>query len=197
LGYVIKRDKTRYFTKLPIMKCLLLLALSLPLLSRAQSFNITEQAGYSVSGNPTNSGTQMSGFSNQVSVGFHPVEHLSVSVFYGFNSWDTRNTSYGLAPDVVFKHFYAGVDIALEKYADYYHFPVTYSYNNSLGLGVHAGARQKIVKHLSVVEQVGYLSDKLTGTTYSDTGGPPTAVSGKLSDVLSSWYVRAGLSVRL
>ena len=72
-----------------------------------------------------------------------------------------------------------------------------YTYNPSLGYGIHIGSKQKIWKHLFVVEQVGYDSVQVKGTTTFDPGGAPEEYISRFSDPLSYFYFRAGFSYRL
>lgn len=143
----------------------------------------------------------MNGFSNQVAVGYRCLRHFSVSAYYQFNSWNDHNNVYGISPDFVTKHFYAGLDLQMVTLAFVpipLAFPVeSYHFNTSWGYGIHIGAKQKIIKRLYAVMQIGYDIDNVSYTTASNTGGPPIDSHEKNTETLNIWYLRAGLSYRL
>jgi hypothetical protein len=181
------------------MKKLIVLALLIPSLSFAQRFEITEQAGGSQTTSLTNNQTAVSGFSNQVSVGYRPIKHFSVSAFYELNNWNTHNDCFGLAPDFVTKHFYAGLDLIMAKYTAITNEDLVESENfkTSFGYGLHIGAKQKIYKRLSVIEQVGYDLDEVKANRTSNPGGVAITVHSAYTETLHIWYLRAGLSYRI
>ena len=189
------------------MKNLLLSILLLPLAAFGQKFEISEQVGISQAGNLTNglyiygrSNTTL-GFSNQISFGYRPIKHLAVSAFYELNQWDPKNNSYGIAADFTSKYFFAGADIKMASLATInYGMGSQVKYDNSLGYGIHAGARQKIFRKLYSVEQVGYCWMALNGTvSYQPDIIPypaPTTNSYSFSETVRYSYLRAGLALK-
>jgi hypothetical protein len=176
------------------MKKLIILTLFIPFFSFAQRFEISELAGYSTTNSLTNSGSTMSGFSNQVSIGYRCLRHFSVSAYYQFNSWNDHNNAYGISPDFVTKHFYAGLDLQRATFS-----PITDSYisfNTSWGYGLHIGSRQRIFKGLSCVEQLGYDLDNVTANTENNLY-PIAVVHQKSTETLNIWYLSAGISYRI
>ena len=178
------------------MKLLFMLALFIPFSTLAQRFEISEQAGYSTISGFTVLGDDFArsyGFTNQVSVGYRCLKHFSVSAFYQFNNWDNHNNAYGISPDFVTKHFYAGLDLQMATFS-----PIALPqviFNTSWGCGLHIGSKQKIWKRLSATEQAGYDIDNIRLTTKS---GPYMAIDGSSeAETLHIWYLRAGLSYRI
>jgi len=171
--------------------------------SFGQKFEISEQAGISIVNeyNYPNlmlassiyQGFQKNGFSNQVTITYHPIKYFSIGVFYELNSWASRYYSYGLSPDFSTKYFFAGIDIkrAYLGPVNAYTFSEVVSYNSPFfSYGVHAGSKQKIFKHLSVIEQMGYNNQTINvvQTFYQNNYSYP------YMETLGYFYLRVGLS---
>jgi hypothetical protein len=182
------------------MKRLIILALFVPFSSFAQRLEIAEQVGYSTTTDFTIDGARVYGFSNQLSVGYRCLKHFSVSAFYEFNNWNNRNNTYGVSPDFVTKHFYAGLDLQMAKFATITMGSAGFSsenFNTSWGYGLHIGSKQRIFKGLSFVEQIGYNMDFMRFN--EEWKNPFGAVGGESRSINATsyiWYLRAGLSYR-
>ena len=192
------------------MKKLLLLSLFVfpALASYAQRFEVSEQAGFSI----TNDLLQKNGFANQVAVEYYPLRYLGISAFYELNNWKSTNKSLGLSVDYAARHFFVGLEAkygSINPYTDNSDLQdrTRYTYNSTLGCGLHVGAKQKLSKHFSLVEQVGYIWEPVTG--YLENLGPSQpsiyvayntgfyGIEYRLPGFTEYLYARVGISYRL
>ena len=183
------------------MKKLLLLSLFIfpaAIVSFGQRFDVSEQGGVSTTVN----GYQKNGFANQVAIGYHPIKHLAVSAFYETNKWTSTNNASGLSVDFISKYFFAGIEYKMtwSKPFNIDEGDITYNYSR-WAYGLHAGAKQKIYKRLSLVEQAGYV---MLGVATSGTlnvlpiGSTSSSEEYRMQDItLYYFYTRVGLSYRL
>ena len=107
------------------MKKLFVLAMFVPIVSFGQKFEISEQAGYSfTSAQPKSELTSIArpnkGISNQITLGYYPVNWFSVNAFYELSFWGTRLNAYGISPELSNKHFFAGIDVKRENFTPLY-----------------------------------------------------------------------------
>ena len=193
------------------MKKLLLLSLFIfpaVIVSFAQRFDVSEQAGVSF----TNNTLQKNGFANQVAVAYQLKKHLSLSAFYERNNWASTNNSFGIAFDFISRYFFAGVEA---KYAsitpyndDSWEAKTRYTYKSALGYGLHAGSKQKLSKRFSLVEQGGYVwvpfalaAEAISGPSILNAAFPGAVISsaeyGVPNAEVDYLYARIGLSYRL
>ena len=190
------------------MRKIFLLVFLLPFAAVAQKFEVSEQAGMSLSGNLTGdtylygrSNTNV-GFSDQVAFSYHPIKHMAVGAFYELNKWDPQSNSFGLAADFTSKYFFAGADVKLASLATVdFGLANQIRYNRSLGYGLHAGAQQKLYRRLYAVEQVGYNWLFLKGTVMYQQDltpypGGQLATFVPLSETVVYVYARVGLAYK-
>ena len=180
------------------MKKMLLLLTIIPYISFGQKFEISEQAGYSFIDEhyqkSISSNFQKNGFSNQFTCSYHPIKYISISIFYELNFWASKYYSFGFAPDFSTKYFYAGIDLKRAYLA-----PVNSSANSEIitynspffSYGVHIGLKQKILKHLSVIEQIGY-EMQTVNTTYTIK---LLHFTDQFNEASNYFYLRAGISL--
>lgn len=187
------------------MKPLIPALLLIPFLSFGQQkFEVSEQAG--VGGNLNHKAGQyvfsQFGLSNQVALTYMVSKHFSASALYEYERLQ-HNHSFGLSADVRSRHLFAGVDIkevnlSQVKFQDYIS-TTTFSYQPSLGVGLHVGATQKIVGRLRLIEQAGYNYISLRGNRdFENPYGAQLNLTGRsISSSEYYPYIRAGLSYRL
>lgn len=186
------------------MKKLIIPLLFPPLLSFAQKIEISEQAGCSVYSRFVNNQfneDQSLAFSNQVSAVYHVNKYLALGALYEYEAWNAANNSYGVVADVNTKHFFAGLEGKLANIATYTiagtDDKTMIKYKPSLAIGAHVGAKQKLIGHLSLVEQLGYsiVALKGTATNVSSIGiGAGIKQESDISATVRYPYLRVGLS---
>ena|SRR5579872_5841710 len=155
------------------MKKSLLIALLIPSLSFAQKFEVSEMGGYS-SNQSTPFFENNGGYCNQLSVCDYIAKYTSVGVYYELNSWNPSINTIGLLADFHGGHLYFGVSAGevffdtkkiavsplyyLNSNTNYIVEPsiINIKVNPAIALGAHVGLTQKLYKHFSVKEQVGY-----------------------------------------
>lgn len=184
------------------MKNLILFAALIPFVSFGQKFELSEYAGYSI----INNAYLKNGFSNQIAISYHPVKRFSISTFYELNVWSPAAHALGISSDLNTKFFLAGADLKVvqinpNKPGDNYTVRQL-DYYPSLGYGVHIGSKQKILKHLSLCEQIGYGRQYLKGIgtyLFVPSADPiNTGVNDYVKESFSGssafFYLRIGLS---
>ncbi len=179
------------------MKHVLLIFILLPTLAFGQKFDISGQGGVSTTTNLTRTEQTDNGPSFQLAVGYKVFKHLKINAFYQANLWSTTNNTFGISPEFVTRHFFAGLDFEEAFYATtsprWY---TTYHFNPSFGYGIHIGTMHKIYKRLYGLGQLGYSQHQVKGTYDTETGGA-IGYHAPISETLNTFYLRLGLSMRM
>ena len=116
-----------------------------------------------------------------------------------------NNHSFGIASDITSKYFFAGINVQAAKFAIVFNSPHSppgnSNYRYSFCAGVHAGARQRIARHLYAVEYIGSNIINLVGKMahYEQTRFPvpPYWYYTSINESFHIYYFRAGLSYEL
>lgn len=172
----------------------------------AQQFEVSEQAGASFTNGNTRFKT--SGFANLVALGYHPLKHVEISAFYELNKWGPANNSFGISVDYTTRHFFAGLEGKYALLTPYQVQPgfgevIRDKYNPALGYGVHVGAKQKLVKRIWLVVQLGYVVQPFTIASETVSVQPAPYAYGlsfehhNLDTGFNYLYARAGVTYRL
>ena len=194
-----------YEPKYTLMKHLLLLIAFLPIVSLAQKWDISGQVGINNPNvlhgtNPFPDHHQS--FSYETALRYNICRHLAVSVSYDRNEGYTRVAGIGIGADYMSKHFFAGGAFERATVNDPSGWTI---YNNpAYGFDLHAGAKQHLSRHWSLMEQMGCEILNVSGKQ-EETGiieyypwyaAPTGPVYYNISWQLRYLYVRIGLAYK-
>ena len=193
------------------MKNLLLSILLLPFAAFGQKFEISEQAGICGIGSLDHvgmNGQASDGYSNQLTFGYHVSKHFVLNGYYERNSYKKNvapgyENSWGISPEYTFHSLYLGLDAKLVSYSkiDASQNYEGVRYNTSFGYGAHIGLKQKIGRHMFVLEQAGYQGIYVRGSVFdgATVGGPVSQDSDprtNFTSLRSYSYLRVGVGYR-
>ena len=145
----------------------------LPFLCPGQKIEISEMVGYSAPTSPTVTGGGCDG----ISAGYYFTKHFSLNAAYEWDHWSVTSDNYGLAAIYHTGSFYAGADgysFNIRSFhtgdsASYYY---SAHYTPGYSIGIFAGGRHEIVKHLFIKGEVGFSRLDVHETLTNVVGAP-------------------------